>query len=148
MLSFTKFLALFAILQIQTTQVIAETTSHVAYSNALSGRGLGESISLELDRIQENAYAENKFFEFVSIEIDDYYMFVLYNLSDKNGGGNHYITKVSYASGWTHSGIHESLQEAVNSAHNLALSENKSINFLDIQTTPNGNAFLIYEISR
>lgn len=149
MLSFNKkFLALLAVLQLLANQVMAETTSHVACTYAMSGRGLAEEITVEMDRIQENASAENKFFEFVSITIEDYYMYVLYNLSDKNGEVNPCITKVAYATGWTYTGIHESLQEEINSIQNFALSENKSINFLDIQTTTNGNAFIIYEISK
>jgi hypothetical protein len=159
MISFHKyFLALFAVLQLLTSQVFAETTSHITYSQGFKGKGLTEGINAELDRIQENAYAENKCFEFLSITLTAYisewgvhssHMYVLYNLSDKNGETNPFITKVAYASAWTPSGIYESLQNEINALQNSALNENKTINFLDIKITQNlGNAYIIYEISK
>ena len=148
MLSLHKlFLPLFVALQLISNQVIADTATHIACTYAHSGRGLSEAINLELDRIQENAYNDNQFFEFISAEIDDYYMFVLYNLSDKNGETNPMKTKVAYGTGWSINGIHENLQEVLNFIQDSALIENKSMNFLDIQISQNGNAYIIYEIS-
>lgn len=149
MLSFhKKFLTLFAALQLLSSQVIAETTTHISYSYSYTGSGLAEEISAELERIQENAYAENKFFEFVNADLPDYTMYILYTLSDNNGETNPFITKVAYASGWTPAGIYEGLLDHIDSLQNYAMSENKIIHFLDIKVTPNGNAYIIYEISK
>lgn len=158
---YKKTLSLFAILQLLTANVNAETTSHIALCQAYTGSGLAEEISAELDRVQENALAEGKFFEFTSaifvknISKDwtalttQSHFYVLYTLTDKMGETNPDILKVIHISAWTYSGLQERLQEEIDSLQNLALSENREIRFLEIKITQNsGNAYIIYEISR
>lgn len=157
--SFHKtFIALFTALQLFTVQSFAETTSHIAYSQGFKGSSLTEGINTELERIQENAYAEYKFFEFVTINLSTYisewgvhssHLYVLYNLSDRNGETNPFITKVAYTSAWTSAGVYENIQKKINSLQNDALNENKTIHFLDFEISQDvGNAYIFYEISK
>ena len=159
MLSLPKTFVIFCVTcLLLSSSVIAETTTHYAYAQGFKGSSLTEEINTELDRIQKNAYAEDKFFEFVNLTLTSYisewkthssHMYLLYTLSDRNGETNPLITKVAYASAWTPSGIYENLQDKVNHLQTDALNENKTINFLDTQITQGlGNAYIIYEISK
>ncbi len=143
-----KFLTLFISMQLLAVQAFAITTTHVAYCDAMTGKGLAENIQLELEVIQKRAEEEHKFFEFISMTTEDCFIYVLYNLSDRNEEVNPFITKVAYASAWSYSGLHEEFQEKITSLQTSALDENKTIHFLDIQNTLNGNGYIIYEISR
>lgn len=152
MFSFHKKLFIFfAVLQLIAVQVIAETTSHIAYTSAWTGGGIAKGLNDELNLAQEQAYNENKFFELVEISITPEwgYAYILYNLSDKMAETNSFITKIAYISAWTGGGIADKLQDEINSLQDFAFNENKLINIVDIKLTPEwGYGFIIYEISK
>lgn len=152
MFSFHKKLFIFfAFLQLIAVQVIAETTSHIAYTSAWTGGGIAKGLNDELNLAQEQAYNENKFFELVEISITPEwgYAYILYNLSDRMGETNSFITKIAYISAWTGGGIADKLQDEINSLQDFAFNENKLINIVDIKLTPEwGYGFIIYEISK
>lgn len=151
MFSFYKRLFIFlAIFQLIAVQVIAKTTSHIAYVSAWTGGGIAQGLEDGLKLAQKQAYHERKFFELVEISISPEwgYAYILYNISDRMGETNPVTTQIAYVSAWTGSGIADSLQDKINSLQNSAFTEKKLINFIDIKITPeHGYAYLIYEIS-
>jgi hypothetical protein len=151
MLSYKKLFTFFAVLQLLTVQVIAQTTSYIAYASAWTGGGIANGLNDELAFAQEKAYKDNKFFELTEISITPEwgYAYILFNISDKEDGTNPFITRVAYASGWTGNGIANSLQNEINSLQDFASNENKLIHILDIKVAPEwGYAYIIYEISK
>lgn len=154
MFSLHKKLFIFiAFLQLITFQINAETTSHIAYTSALTGSGIAKKINNELNLAQERAENERKFFELLEISIIytvDYSAHILYNLSDRMGETNSFITKVAYVSTWTAKGLANDLQDEINSLQNFALNENKFIKIVDVMIRPDWgwDGYIIYEISK
>lgn len=145
-----KILSCFAVMQLLTALISAETT-HIAYASAWTGGGLAEEINDLLDRIQTQAYSNKQFFELVEMSItpDWGYAYVLYNLSDKIDVTNPLVTHVAYVSGWTGSSIAEELQEKMGTLQTNACNENKEIKISDFKITPEwGYGYIIYEISK
>lgn len=146
-----KLLIFFAVLQLIAVPVIAETTSHIAYTSAWTGGGIAKGLNHELKIAQEHAYNESKFFEFVEISITPEwgYAYILYNISDRMGETNSFITHIAYVSAWTGGGLADKLQEEINARQDFAFNESKLINFIDIKVTPEwGDGYIIYEISK
>lgn len=152
MITFRQLLFIsFTILQWMTVQAYAETNSHIVHTYAWTAHGLTEGLNEELMRIQEQAYNENKFFEFVSLSLPDagWNAFILYNISDRVGETNPFITQIAFATAWTPNGIAENLQDEINSLQNTAYHENKVINILDVKIRSKSFfGYLIYEISK
>ncbi len=146
-----KLFVFFAFLQLSAVQITAETTSHIAYASAWTGGGIAKGLNEELNLAQEQAYNESQFFELVEISITPEwgYAYILYNLSNRKGETNSFITQVAYISAWTGGGIAEGLQNEIDSLQDSAFNENKLINITDIKIAPEwGYGYIIYEISK
>jgi hypothetical protein len=151
-----KLYILLAVLQLVALQISAVVTSHVAFDSAWTWNGIAEYLNDELNRIQEYACNEGKFFELLDIsiippktsssilDIRPFYIYIFYDLSDKGGETNSLITQVVCVSGSPNS-VAEKLQKEINSLQNLAC-DNKIINILYIKVIRNFG-YIIYEIT-
>ncbi len=149
-LLYKKLFIFFAVLQLFSVQLIAETTSHIVCTSGWRGESIAKAISDELQFAQEQAYSDNKFFKLggVSITLDGY-AFIHYKISDKVGETNPFLIKVAHVSAWTAKGITEELQAEINSLQDSAFNENKIFNIIDVLILPGcQHGYIIYEISR
>ncbi|MBA3957738.1 MAG: hypothetical protein H0X51_05000 [Parachlamydiaceae bacterium] len=152
------FVFLLALQLLVLQQVSATVTTHTAYVSAWTGSGLAEELNTQLEIIQEKAYKEKKFFDLVSLSVTPRRGtgYLIYNLSDETDYSpgdkvdtNPMITKITYTSAWTGSGLQEAIQKEINLLNTSAASKDKEIYIQDILTSSDWyNGYIIYQTSK